>query len=68
MAVVLNWMGPHSYQILNNLTFPKGMDNKKLFDDLQVLGGHFNLCNEFFKVGINVVVCTQVSVRIKWNF
>ena len=41
IAVVLNWMGPHSCKIFNNLTFPEDKDNKKLTNVLEVLSGHF---------------------------
>ena len=41
IAVVLNWMGPCSYQMFNNLTFPEDKGKKKLIDVLEVLGGHF---------------------------
>ena len=41
IAVVLNWMGPHSYQIFTNLMFLEDKDKKKLIDVREVLGGHF---------------------------
>ena len=41
IAVVFNWMGPHSYQIFNNLTFLEDKDKEKLIDALEVFGGHF---------------------------
>ena len=41
IAVVLNWMGPPSYQIFNNLTFPEDKDKKKLTNVLDILCGHF---------------------------
>ena len=41
IAAVLNWMGPHSYKIFNNLTFSEDKDKKKLVNVLEVLGGHF---------------------------
>ena len=34
-------------------------DKKELIDVLEVLGGHFKLHNQFFKVGINLVVCSD---------
>ena len=40
-SVVLNWMGPHSYQIFNNFIFPEGRDKKRVINVLEVLGGHF---------------------------
>ena len=36
-AAVLNWMGPHSYQIFNNLTFLEDRDKTELTEGL---GGH----------------------------
>ena len=41
IPVVLNWIGPHSYQIFNNLMFPEDSHKKKLVNILEVLGGHF---------------------------
>ena len=41
IAVVLNWMGPHSYQIFNSLMFPEDKDKKKLTNVLEVVGEHF---------------------------
>ena len=40
-AVVLNWMGPHSYQIFNTPMFPEDKDKKKLVNVIEVLCGHF---------------------------
>ena len=41
IAVVLNWMGPHSYQIFNKLMFPEDRDTKKLSNVLKVLPEYF---------------------------
>ena len=68
IAVVLNSMAPHSYQIFNNLMFPEDKDKKKHTDVLEVLGGHFKPTQSVFKAGINVVMCPQVNARIKQNF
>ena len=41
IAVVLNWMSPHSDQIFNTLRFPEDRDKQKLIGVLEILGGHF---------------------------